>query len=131
MNELYILRCHMYYSQYLTVACVEFQTFIPLKFLLFLTANFCYKWSTEYLLEITSSLGYICNPILWVFSQHFKHWKLQFLWHVLLFFGNRCTLEIYKLCINQVMRNICKGLIPRNHSYPNRLNKESTVLRQN
>lgn len=82
MNELYILRCHLYYSQYLTVACVEFQTFkIPLKFLLFLTANFCYNWSTEYLLEITISQGYICkrslstqrgNPILWVFSQHFK-----------------------------------------------------------
>ena len=61
MNELYTLRCHMYYSQYLTVACVEFQTFIPLKFLLILTANFCYNWSMEYLLEITISQGYICK----------------------------------------------------------------------
>lgn len=59
MNELYTLRCHMYYSQYLTVTCVEFQTFIPLKFLLFLTANFCYNCSLEYLVEITISQGFI------------------------------------------------------------------------
>ena len=52
----------MYYSQYLTVARVEFQTLIQLKFLLFLT-NFCYNWSTEYhVFENTISQKYQGHP---------------------------------------------------------------------
>ena len=140
MNELNILRCHKYYFQYLTVAYVEFQTFIPLisSDLLFLT-NFSYNWSTGYLFEITNSQGYICKSscqhnaeiLFYTFSVSILNIENHNVCNKYgCPFGNRCTLEICKSCINQMMRSICQGLIPRNHTYPNRLNKESTALKQ-